>query len=72
MRGRRARSTLQGWRYTGAWPADELAAASPTDLEVVEARVVALRRLGRDSDAEEAERRLVVASGGRSDLRVRP
>lgn len=48
---------------------DEL--ASPADLDVIEARALALVKLGRDADAERELQRLVAASGGRSELRIK-
>jgi tetratricopeptide (TPR) repeat protein len=44
---------------------------APGDLEAIEGRALALRKLGRESEADSELQRVVAASGGRSDLRVR-
>ena len=49
---------------------DQLLARDPGDVEAIEGRAQALRRLGRDEEADDALRRVVAASGGRAQLRV--
>jgi len=56
-------------------PADALQILDPlaasADLDVIEARALALVQLGRDAEAERELQRLVAASGGRSELRLK-
>jgi tetratricopeptide (TPR) repeat protein len=49
---------------------DRACAAAPSDLEAIEGRALALRKLGREAEADDELQRVVAASGGRSDLRV--
>jgi tetratricopeptide (TPR) repeat protein len=49
---------------------DRARAAAPGDLEALDGRALALRKLGRDAEADDDLRRVTAASGGRSDLRV--
>jgi tetratricopeptide (TPR) repeat protein len=50
---------------------EQLVIATPTDLEAIEGRALALRLVDRDAEAEAELDKVVAASGDRSALRVR-
>ena len=50
---------------------EQLIIATPTDLDAIEGHALALHLLGRDAEADAELGKIVAASGGRSELRVR-